>query len=226
VQVTVSVEWERPTWRVSWQDGPTREALMGRAAALGGYRVGAPLPSEDLRFARRNSGLAVAVAWLSRGSPESPAAARAAIAEVEAFCADTGYPQTRFDAGALASAELLRRVGHGDIAEMGALLAQAVPPVPPSVMLAAGPALTGRVVTYHWPVGGPPEELLGPSGRRAELAAGTAAGTARPGTCLRCGKPLTTGGSRGGRPAKYCSGACRTAAHRARHHPTSQTPTR
>ncbi len=37
-QVRVSVEWERPTWRVSWQDGPTPEALMGRAAALGGYR--------------------------------------------------------------------------------------------------------------------------------------------------------------------------------------------
>ena len=34
-QVRVSVEWERPTWRMSWQDGPTREALMGRAAALG-----------------------------------------------------------------------------------------------------------------------------------------------------------------------------------------------
>ena len=67
---------------------------MGRAAALGGYRVGAPLPFEDLRFARSDSALAVAVAvaWLARGSPESPAAARAAIGEVEAFCADTGYP--------------------------------------------------------------------------------------------------------------------------------------
>ena len=128
-QVRVSVEWERPTWRVSWQDGPTREALMGRAAALGEYRVGAPLPFEDLRFARSNSAVAIALAWLARGSPESPAAARAAIAEVEAFCADTGYPQTRFDAAHLAAAELLRRVGHGDIAEMGALLAQAVPPV-------------------------------------------------------------------------------------------------
>ena len=50
-QVRASVEWDRPTWRVSWQDGPTREALMGRAA-LGEYRVGAPLPFEDLRFAR------------------------------------------------------------------------------------------------------------------------------------------------------------------------------
>ena len=123
-QVRVLVEWERPTWRVSWQDGPTREALMGRATALGGYRVGAPLPFEDLWFARNNSAVAVAVAWLARGSPESPAAARAAIAEVEAFCADTGYPQTRFDAGGLAAAELLRRVSHGDVAEMGLMLAQ------------------------------------------------------------------------------------------------------
>ena len=212
-QVRVAVGWERPSWRVSWQDGPTREALMGRAAALGGYRVGAPLPFEDLRFARSNSAVAVALAWLARGSPESPAAARAAIAEVEAFCADTGYPQTRFDAGALAAAELLRRVGHGDIAEMGALLARAVPPVAPAVMLAAGPELTGRVVTYRWPAGGPPDELLGPSGQRVEPGADTA----RPSACQRCGKPLTSDGSRGGRPARYCSGACRTAAHRARH---------
>ena len=118
-RVRVAVQWERPAWRVSWQDGPTREALMGRAAALSGYRVGAPLPFEDLRFARSNSGAAVAFAWLARGSPDSPAAARAAIGDVEALCADTGYPQARFDAGALAAAELLRRVGHGDTAEMG-----------------------------------------------------------------------------------------------------------
>ena len=75
-QVKVSVEWERPTWRVSWQDGPTREALMSRAAALGRYRVGAPLPYEDLRFARSNCAVAVALAWFARGSPESLAAAR------------------------------------------------------------------------------------------------------------------------------------------------------
>jgi hypothetical protein len=209
-QVRVAVEWERPSWRVSWQDGPTREVLMGRAAALGKYRVGAPLPFEDLRFARSNSGVAVAFAWLARGSPESPTAA---IAEVEAFCEDTGYPQARFDAGALAAAELLRRVGHGDIAEMGALLAQAVPPVAPAVMLAEGPELTGRVLTYRWPAGGPPGELLGPSGQRVEHGADAT----RPSACQRCGNPLNTAASRGGRPAKYCSGACRTAAHRARH---------
>ena len=220
-QVRVSVEWERPTWRVSWQDGPTREALMGRAAALGGYRVGAPLPFADLRFARSNSAVAVAVAWLARGSPESPTAARAAIAEVEAFCADTGYPRTRFDAGARAAAELLRRVGHGDIAEMGSLLAQAVPPVAPAGLLAAGPELIGRVVSSRWPVG-PPEELLGPAGHRPEAGSGTA----RPRTCQRCGKPLKTDGSRGGRPAKYCGGACRTAAHRALHRTAPATAAR
>jgi len=86
---------------------------------------------EDLRFARSNSAVAIALAWLARGSPETSAAARAAIGEVEVFCTDTGYPQTRFGAGALAAAELLRRVGRGDIAEMGALLALAIPPVPP-----------------------------------------------------------------------------------------------
>ncbi|HEY5115137.1 MAG TPA: hypothetical protein VIJ00_06410 [Nakamurella sp.] len=149
---------------------------MGRAAALGGYRVGAPLPFEDLRFARSDSALAVAVAvaWLARGSPESPAAARAAIGEVEAFCADTGYPQTRFDAGALAAVELLRRVGHGDIAEMGALLARAVPPVAPAVLLPPGPAaawsgadLSGGDVPLagRWPAGG----AVG--GRRAHVLA-------------------------------------------------------
>jgi hypothetical protein len=221
-QVRVSVEWERPTWRVSWQDGPTREALMRRAVALGGYRVGAPLPLEDLRFARSNSVVAVALAWLARGSPESLAAARAAIAEVEAFCADTGYPRTRFDAGALAAAELLRRVSHGDIAEMGLLLAQAVPPVAPADMLGPGPELIGRVVSSRWPVGGPPQELLGPAGQSPEAGSGTA----QPRTCQRCGKPLKTGGSRGGRPAKYCSGACRTAAHRALHRKAPATTAR
>jgi hypothetical protein len=218
-QVRVSVEWERPTWRVSWQDGPTRAALMGRAAALGEYRVGAPLRVEDLRFARSNSAVAIALAWLARGSPETSAAARAAIGEVEVFCTDTGYPQTRFGAGALAAGELLRRVGHGDIAEMGALLARAIPPVPPVALLAAGPELTGRVITYRWPAGGPPEELLGSSGQPEEHQADTE----RARTCQRCGKPLNSNGPRRGRPAKYCSGACRISAHRALHRTAPET---
>ena len=44
-QVMVPEEWGRPTWRKSWQDGTTREALIGRATALGGYRVGARVSS-------------------------------------------------------------------------------------------------------------------------------------------------------------------------------------
>jgi hypothetical protein len=131
--------------------------------------------------------VAIALAWLARGSPESPAAARAAIAEVEAFCTDTGYPQTRFDAGALAAAELLRRVSHGDIAEMGVLLAQAVPPVAPSETFAAGPELTGRVVSYRWPAGGPPDELLGPSGQGPERERDKPWEAMRPGPAGRCG---------------------------------------
>jgi hypothetical protein len=40
----------------------------------------------------------------------------------------------------------------------------------------------------------------------------------RPNACQHCGVSLRidAGSRRGGRPAKYCSGACRTAAHRAR----------
>jgi hypothetical protein len=34
-QVKVSVEWEPPTWRVFWQDGPTREAMMGPGGRVG-----------------------------------------------------------------------------------------------------------------------------------------------------------------------------------------------
>jgi len=83
------VEWERSTWRVSWQDGPNREALMGPGGRAG--RVsGGSLPGRGLALARSNSAVAIALAWLARGSAKSPAAARAAIPEVEAFCADTG----------------------------------------------------------------------------------------------------------------------------------------
>ena len=66
--VTVTVEWERPAWRVHWRDGPTREALMTRATALSTYRVGAPLPAEQLRFFRSNSVTAIALGWLANGA--------------------------------------------------------------------------------------------------------------------------------------------------------------
>jgi hypothetical protein len=88
--VTLSVEWER-RGRVCWQDGPTPGGADEPGGGVGQVPGGgAPLPFADLRFARSDSVVVVALAWLARGSPESPAAARAAIAEVEAFCADTG----------------------------------------------------------------------------------------------------------------------------------------
>ena len=222
-QVRVLVGWERPTWRVSWQDGPTREALMGRAAALAGYRVGAPLPFEELRFARGSSAVAVALAWLAAGEPGVAGRCQGGGRRGGGVLCGHGLPADPFfDAGDLVAAEVVRRVGHGDIAEMGRLLAQAVPPVAAADMLVPGPELIGRVVSSRWPVGGPPEELLGPAGHRPEAGSGTA----RPRTCQRCGKPLKTDGSRGGRPAKYCSGACRTAAHRARHRTAPATAAR
>ena len=208
--VRVTVEWERPAWRVYWTDGPTREALMERAAALGGYRVGAPLGFERLRFVRNSSASAVALGWLARGSPESPAGAGETAAVVEAWCEDTGYPETRFDERALAAADLLRRLAHGDTAEMGTLLARAVPAVPPQVMTGPGPELTGRVTSSRWPVGGPPEELLGPAPEHPQAGPDTEPAAA---FCRHCGKPLQ--GSGRGRPARYCSGRCRVAAHRA-----------
>ena len=64
-------------------------------------------------------------------------------------------------------------MSHGDIAEMGLLLAQAVPPVAPADPLGQGPELIGRVVSSRWPVGGPPEELLWPAGQSPEAGSGT-----------------------------------------------------
>ncbi len=55
-RVAVTVEWEQPAWRVHRRDGPTRRVLMDRAAALGRFRMGSPLPFEQLRFTR-NRGL-------------------------------------------------------------------------------------------------------------------------------------------------------------------------
>src|SRR6476619_2444505 len=63
--VRVVVEWERPSWRVRWTDGPTRLVLMDRAAALSQYGVGTPLHARDMLFFRSSSGLARALAWLT-----------------------------------------------------------------------------------------------------------------------------------------------------------------
>jgi len=76
---------------------------------------------------------------------------------------DTGYPQDRADEAALAAAELLNRLAGGGSVDMGRLLAAASPPVPPRPLVRPVPALAGEVVSYRWPVGGPPAELLGSS---------------------------------------------------------------
>src|SRR6478752_5547296 len=158
--VRVVVEWERPAWRVRWVDGPTRPALMDRAAALTRYRVGAPLTAQDMRFARSSSGQARALAWLTLADQASRADT---VDRVEQLVEDTGYPQDRADEAGLAGAELLNRLAGGDSVDMGRLLAAASPPVPPRPWVRPTPALAGEVVSYRWPVGGPPAELLGSS---------------------------------------------------------------
>jgi hypothetical protein len=222
--VEVRVEWERPAWRVRWVDGPTRQVLMDRAAALGGYRVAAALPVGRLRFTRHDSPVAVALGWLARGSAGSPALARAVVPEVEAFCADTGYPLSRFDDRTVAAAELLSRLGSGDSTVMGELLSRATPPLAPYPPDAAGPELPGRVVSFRWPSGGPPAELLGPTQTPTPAVAGAV--TDRPVVCRHCGKPLDTVKAGTGRPARYCGGTCRTAAHRAQRRASQPTTAR
>ena len=215
--VPVTVEWERPAWRVRWRDGPTRDALMTRAAALGAYRVGRPLMVEEMRFSRTDSAQAIALGWLAVGGPPSERLADG-MGAVEAFCEATAYPATRFDDRVLGAADLLIRLSGSDHYEMGRLLAGAVPAVPPAAPLPdTGPALRGRTQT-RWSRGGPPEELLGPpdvsiptAGHDADEQ-GAQMGASR---CQHCGQPMNRGGR--GRPAKYCSGTCRTAAHRALH---------
>src|SRR5664279_2478910 len=121
-------------------------------------------------------------------------------------------------ASTLSAADLLSRVSHGDPFEMGALLTRANPPVTPQNPSAeTGPDLPGTVTSYRWPSVGPPADILGPPTDRPSLD--TAAEPAVV-TCQHCGRPLDANGPRRGRPAKYCSGACRTAAQREhRRHP-------
>jgi len=122
-QVKVCVVWERPTWRVSWLDGPTREALMGRAAAVGRYRVGAPLPFEDLRFARSHIGVAVALVWLAPGESGVPGHGAGGDRRGRGVLCGHGLPADPFRRGRAGGRRVAGRVGHGDIAEMGVLLA-------------------------------------------------------------------------------------------------------
>lgn len=217
--VRVVVEWERPAWRVRWVDGPTRPVLMDRAAALTRYRMGAPLTAQEMRFARSSSGLARALAWLTladqAGRPD-------AVDRVERLVEDTGYPQDRADEADLAAAELLNRLAGGESVHMGRLLAAASPPVPPRPLARPAPDLAGEVVSYRWPIGGPPAELLGSSPPSEPLVPSDAEAPEELRTCARCRTPLPVTHGRG-RPARFCGGACRVAAHRAgRRGPTDQ----
>jgi hypothetical protein len=202
----VTVEWERPAWRVRWVDGPTRSVLMDRAVALGRYRVGGPLPASDLSFSRRSSPLALALAWLRVGAGASQGDA---FVRAEQFAEDTGYPQERFDAPDLAAAELLAQLAGGESRVMGKLLANAYPAVPPLRPVRTMPDLKGRVVSIRWPIDGPPADLLGPT--EPTTRAGSGDQTRR---CEYCGAALPP--QRLGRSRLYCSDAHRVAAHRAR----------
>ena len=155
--------------------------------------------------------------WLAVGGPPSERLADGMVA-VEAFCDATGYPATRFDDRVLGAADLLLRLSGSDHYEMGRLLAGAVPAVPPAAPLPdTGPALRGRTQT-RWSRGGPPEELLGPPDvpiPTTEHDANEQDAQMGASRCQHCGQPMTRGGR--GRPAKHCSGTCRTAAHPALH---------
>jgi len=186
---------------------------MGRAAALAGYRVGAPLGFEQLRFVRSSSAASIALGWLARGSPAAGADPTEVASMVEAWCEGTGYPESRFDERVVAAADLLCRVGRGDTAEMGNLIARAAPSIPPQVFTDTGPELTGRVTSLRWPAGGPPAELLGPSGAHHQEQSEIDAAAV---LCGWCGTAIPGAGSGRGRPARYCGGRCRVAAHRAR----------
>lgn len=209
--VRVVVEWERPAWRVRWVDGPTRPVLMDRAAALSRYRVGAPLAAQDMRFARSSSGLARALAWLTLAGQAGRADG---VDRVEQLVEDTGYAQDRADEAGLAAAELLNRLASGELVDMGRLLAAASPPVPPRPLARPAPDLAGQVVSYRWPVGGPPAELLGSSPPTEPLVTSDGAAGEELRRCARCRTPLPATHGRG-RPARFCGGACRVAAHRA-----------
>jgi hypothetical protein len=205
--VPVAVEWERPAWRVRWVDGPTRSVLVDRAVALGRYRVGSPLPAQALQFSRSSSSFALALAWLRAADL---AGRSDAVGQVERIAEDTGYPQGRADPTSGATADLLCRLAGGESVVMGRLLADAHPAVIPRPTTQAVPELVGRVVSLRWPSGGPPHHLLGPSG-----PATTASDIPAAGACAYCGVSLPPRVGRG-RPARYCGGAHRVAAHRAR----------
>jgi len=159
--VPVVVQWESPSWRVRWVDGPTRAQLLDRTSALDGYGIGAPLAVAQMRFSRRVSTVATAVGWLAHGSQGGMAAQY----DVDLWCADTAYPQRRAGAELLATAVVLATVTRGDSAVLATLMTSAQPPLQPAAL--PGPVideLPGRVVSFSWPGrGGPPAHLLQPT---------------------------------------------------------------
>lgn len=204
--VPVTIEWERPSWRARWVDGPTRSILVDRATALGRFSVGSPLPADALRFSRSSSSLAVALAWLGVANRAGQADTAALV---EQIAEDTGYPQNRADLATVAAADLLCRLAGGQSVIMGQLLANAHPAVTPRPTMLTVPDLVGQVVSIRWLAGGPPAHLLGPT----EPAAPTDG--PEPRACAYCGSPLPSRTGRG-RSTRYCSGAHRVAAHRVR----------
>jgi hypothetical protein len=152
--VLVTVEWDRPAWRVRWVDGPTRTALMRRALELDGYRMGAPLSAQELMFSRSSSAVALAIAWLTLADqPGLPGA----VGRVEQVAEDTGYPQLRVDDTGRAAADLLSRLAGGQSPAMGRLLAAAYPPVAAVPLLRDSPGDRGpglqSAVAGRWPTG-------------------------------------------------------------------------
>jgi hypothetical protein len=224
-QVPVVLEFQHPAWRVCWVDGPTAAQLADRAKALSRFRVGAPLTTERMWFQRSSSPVAAALTWLRHGSPETTDLPRAR-STVETWLEELPYPQRCFPPTVLAAAELLARL-RSDPYAMGTLMAQAFPPMPPVTLdTAVVDRLPGQVSSISWPGKlGPPPELLGttPTPAPASASASTSTSTstkvstADPSpACEQCGRELAAPPNGPGRPARFCSGACRTAAHRQR----------
>ena len=230
-ELPVTLDWEHPAWVVRWTDGPTREQLADRAAALSAHRIGSPLPAGQLRFSRHSSTEAVAIGWLIHGTP-TPSNVTAARYAVDLWCEQTPYPQQLAGPELLTAARLLTRLGPAGSPEE--LVIAATPPLPPATPTGhVQHTLPGRVQSYRWPHKGPPAELLGPTRHTAPAATAPAPTVAAPAakdvpapegpgpTCARCGEPLSVRPT--GRPARYCSNRCRAAAFRRRR--TTPDPT-
>lgn len=245
-EVTVELDYERPAWRVRWTDGPTVAMLADRAQALSQHRVGEPLTIDRMRFERHISPFGMALAWLGLDAPDKDVPISLALGSAESAAEALPYPE-RCPPETRTAGELLASLAWSDPQRMGELLAQAHQPV-----LSTTPAapsldeLPGRVESLLWLRGGPPPALLGQapvaepvtkaddrltaaSSEQAPLPAAHDTRTSgSPGNetrhetpvCARCGRAVPRRAT--GRPARYCSGACRSAAYRSRGH--SQTP--